>query len=307
MTTLAHGSSPAEWRAAGTDLSERRRNRVSGGSVRDIAPTPLMRSFEGLESGGLRIGASVTVADVASAGQIVSGFPGLAATAAGLATPQIRNVATLGGNLAQRNRCWYFRHPDFECLKKGGSICPARDGNHRYGVAYDLGPCVAPHASSMAAALMAYDAEVTTDQRSGLAIAALLGDGSDGTADNALLPGEMIQHIDLPPPTLNERAGYRRAVSRSLAEWPLAEVVVRAVVQDGIFTMLRLAAGGVAPVPLRFPEAETTGQGAPADRDTIERVARATVASATPLPMTGYKPALLEQLFCDVMEQCLQA
>lgn len=307
MTTIANDSSLAEWRAAGTDLSERRRNRVSRGPVRDLAPTPLMLSVDEIASGRLRIGASVTVTEIVSTGQIVSGYPGLAATAAGLATPQIRNVATLGGNLAQRNRCWYFRHPELECLKKGGSTCPAREGNHRYGVAFDLGPCVAPHASSLAAALMAYDAEVTTDQRSGLTIAALLGDGSDGTSDNALLPGEIIQYIDLPPPTPGENAGYRRAVSRSLAEWPLAEVVVRAVVQNGAFTMLRLAAGGVAPVPLRFPEAEAIGESAPANRETIESVARATVVSATPLPMTGYKPALLEQLFRDVMEQCLQA
>ena len=85
----------------------------------------------------------------------------MAASAHGLATPQIRHLATLGGNLAQRSRCWYFRNPHIACLKKGGSDCPARSGNHLYHVAFDLGPCVAPHPSTMAAALLAYDATTT--------------------------------------------------------------------------------------------------------------------------------------------------
>ena len=124
----------------------------------------------------------------------------MAASAQGLATPQIRHLATLGGNLAQRSRCWYYRNPHIACLKKGGSDCPARSGNHLYSVAFDLGPCVAPHPSTMAAALLAYEATIDTDQRSGLTIGDVLGDGTNGAADNALLPGEMIRSIELPAP-----------------------------------------------------------------------------------------------------------
>jgi len=72
-------------------------------------------------------------------------YPGLTAAAGGLATPQIRGVGTIGGNLAQRNRCWYYRNPHTPCLNKGGAVCPAREGNHLYGVIFDRGPCVAPH------------------------------------------------------------------------------------------------------------------------------------------------------------------
>src|SRR5262249_41475253 len=143
------------------------------------------------------------------------------------ATPQIRNVATLGGNLAQRSRCWYYRNPHIACFKKGAGSCPARSGNHLYGVAFDLGPCVAPHPSTMATALLAYEARIDTDHRTGLSIEALLGDGRDGTADHALQPGEVITAVALPPPLAGERAHYRRAVFRSKAEWPLVEVVVR--------------------------------------------------------------------------------
>ena len=126
----------------------------------------------------------------------------------GLATPQIRHLATLGGNLAQRSRCWYYRNPHIACLKKGGSDCPARAGNHLYSVAFDLGPCVAPHPSTMAAALLAYEAKIITDQRSGLSIGELLGDGSNGGFRSCTAAGEMIRSVAL--------AGAARRRARAL-------------------------------------------------------------------------------------------
>src|SRR5450755_5183827 len=90
--------------------------------------------------GSLRIGACTTIAAIAADTRIGGAYPGVAAAAGGLATPQIRHLATLGGNLAQRSRCWYYRNPHIACLKKGGNECPAREGNHLYGVVFDLGP-----------------------------------------------------------------------------------------------------------------------------------------------------------------------
>ena len=162
MTALMQITSAgiAEFRAAGTDLSERRRSGVSGGPLVDIVPTAETTGIAINETGALRIGASTTIAAIAASARIAA-YPGFAAAASGLATPQIRQLATLGGNLAQRSRCWYYRNPHFSCLKKGGAGCPAREGNHLYGVAFDLGPCVAPHPSTMATALLAYDAKST--------------------------------------------------------------------------------------------------------------------------------------------------
>jgi xanthine dehydrogenase YagS FAD-binding subunit len=186
MTTQA----VAEFRAAGTDLSERRRSGVSRGPMIDIASGE--RGISWGEDGAATLGALTTIAVIAADARLGAAYPGIAASAKGLATPQVRHLATLGGNLAQRSRCWYFRNPHIDCLKKGGNTCPARSGNHLYGVAFDLGPCVAPHPSTMAAALLAYDARIATDRRDGLTIAELLGDGSNGRADHALPPGEMI-------------------------------------------------------------------------------------------------------------------
>jgi xanthine dehydrogenase YagS FAD-binding subunit len=300
----ANASAPsAEFRAAGTDLSERRRSGVSHGPLIDIKTSPDAIGMNWGADGALRIGAFTTIAAIAADERIMEAYPGLAASALGLATPQIRHLATLGGNLAQRSRCWYFRNPDIACLKKGGADCPARAGNHLYSVAFDLGPCVAPHPSTMAAALLAHDATVTTDQRRELTIGDVLGDGSNGTADNILASGEMIRAVQLPPPVTGERALYKRAISRSHAEWPLVEVCARAVVSAGAFQFIRLTAGGIAPVPLRLSASEAVLQGKPATPANIANAAKQATAGARPLPMTGYKLDLLSGAVHDLLER----
>jgi len=296
-------SASAEFRAAGTDLSERRRSGVSHGSLIDITAAPDTIGMDWSADGALRIGAFTTIAAIAADARIAQAYPGLAAAALGLATPQIRHLATLGGNLAQRSRCWYYRNPDIACLKKGGSDCPARSGNHLYHVAFDLGPCVAPHPSTMAAALLAYEATIITDRRSGLTIAELLGDGSNGAADHALASGEMIRSVQLPAPLPDERALYKRAISRSHAEWPLVEVCARAVVSAGAFQFIRITAGGIAPIPLRLSASEAVVQGKPANPATIAKAAEQATVGARPLPMTGYKLDLLVGVVHDLLER----
>jgi xanthine dehydrogenase YagS FAD-binding subunit len=296
-------AAPAEFRAAGTDLSERRRSGVSKGPLIDIAGSPDTTGMQWGADRALRIGALTTIAAIAADARIAENYPGIAAAARGLATPQVRHLATLGGNLAQRSRCWYFRNPQIDCLKKGGPDCPARSGNHLYSVAFDLGPCVAPHPSTMAAALLAYEATIITDRRSGLTIGDLLGDGSNGAADHALASGEMIRAVQLPPPLPGERALYKRAISRSHAEWPLVEVCARAVVSAGAFQFIRITAGGIAPIPLRLSASEAALQGQPANPGTIANAARQATAGASPLPMTGYKLDLLSGLVQDLLER----
>jgi xanthine dehydrogenase YagS FAD-binding subunit len=293
----------AEFRAAGTDLSERRRSGVSRGPLVDLVRPSGIPDIAWDESGAARISAFTTIAAIAADPKLGAAYPGLTAAAEGLATPQVRHVATLGGNLAQRSRCWYYRDPHIACLKKGGSACPAREGNHLYGVAFDFGPCVAPHPSTLATALMAYDATVTTNLRPRLTIGQLLGDGFNGGVDHALEPGEIIESIELGNPVANERARYRRAISRSYAEWPLVEVVVRAVIADGAFQLVRIVAGGVAPVPLRLTAAESAAQGAAVNVATIAKAATQSTLGAKPLAMTGYKLDLMKGLVQHLLER----
>ena len=297
------GKQQAEFRAAGTDLSERRRSGVSRGPLIDLVRPSGTNDIEWDANGSARISAFTSIAAIAADPRLDAAYPGLTAAAAGLATPQIRQVATLGGNLAQRSRCWYYRDPHIACFKKGGSSCPAREGNHLYGVAFDLGPCVAPHPSTLAAALLAYDATVSTNLRRHLTLVQLLGDGSNGRADHALEPGEIIESIELGIPVVDERALYKRAISRSYAEWPLVEVVVRAVIADGAFTLIRIVSGGIAPVPLRLVAAESAVQGAQADAATIANAVAQSTLGAKPLAMTGYKLNLLRGLVRDLLER----
>ncbi|MVT68497.1 molybdopterin dehydrogenase [Bradyrhizobium pachyrhizi] len=295
--------SAPEFRAAGTDLSERRRSGLSCGAIIDLAASPDTIGVTWNADGSARIGALTTIAAIASDPRLAEAYPGIAAAAQGLATPQIRHMATLGGNLAQRSRCWYFRNPQIACLKKGGADCPARSGNHLYHVAFDLGPCVAPHPSTMAMALLAYDSKITTDRRSGLSISELLGDGSNGAADNLLAPGERIERIELPVPLAGERALYKRAISRTHAEWPLVEICVRAVISGGAFQQVHITAGGIAPVPLRLTAAAAALQGKQINAATIAQATELAISGARPLPMTGYKLELLTGLVRDVVER----
>lgn len=291
-----------EFRAGSTDLSERRRSGVSQGPLIDIAAKG-DSAIAWNANGAADIGALATIAAIAADARMIAAYPGIAASASGLATPQVRQLATLGGNLAQRSRCWYFRRADIDCLKKGGGACPARTGNHLYGVAFDLGPCVAPHPSTMAAALLAYDATIATDRRSGLSIVDLLGEGSLVHADHDLAAGEMIKSIALPVPLAGERASYKRAISRTYAEWPLVELCARVLITGGKFQFVRLAAGGIAPVPLRLTAAEAALDGKAANAASIAEAAKAATSGAKPLPMTAYKLDLLQGLVRDVLER----
>jgi xanthine dehydrogenase YagS FAD-binding subunit len=306
MSGAAVGEDPApEFRAAGTDLSERRRSGVSKGPLIDLIASPELVGVHWSAEGAARIGAMTSVASIAADARLAAAYPGLAAAAGGLATPQVRSVATLGGNLAQRSRCWYFRHPHIACLKKGGASCPARAGNNLWGVAFDSSPCVAPHPSTLGAALIAYDATVDTNMRR-IDAGPLLDGGPEGAADNALARGEIIQSVALQTPRAGERAVYKRAISRAYAEWPLVEVVARAVVSDGRFHFVRVVAGGVAPAPIRLPAVEAAAEGAPATSATVAEAAAHCADGAKLLPATAYKIDLLRGLLRDLMEALIR-
>jgi xanthine dehydrogenase YagS FAD-binding subunit len=167
---------------------------------------------------------------------------------------------------------------------------------------FDTAPCVAPHPSTLAAALLAYDARLDTDRRRDLSLNEALGDGTSAASETALAPGELIVSVALPPPRPGERAAYKRAVGRAHAEWPLVELIARATIEAGAFVQLRLVAGGVAPVPLRLVAAEAAALGRPATPATIAAAAAAAVEGANPLAHSAYKLDLLQGLVRDLLE-----
>jgi xanthine dehydrogenase YagS FAD-binding subunit len=289
------GRGEPELLAGGTDLHERLRSGVSRGPVVAIGARAELRTIERSPS-GTSLGALVTLAEIGRDERLAAEYPALVLPAQTLATPEIREMATLGGSLLQRTRCWYFRQPSFSCLKKGGEGCPARAGNHRFGVVFDRGACVHPHPSSMGAALLAYDAEVETDRR--FSVARLF----DGARDHALAPGELLAKVHLPRPVAGERAAYFRMMSRAHAEWPLVEVVVRLVADDAI-RLARVAVGGVADAPLRLPHVESALEGRPPTLATFEHAASLAIEGARALPMTEYKIPLLRASVLEALER----
>ncbi|MDQ3886391.1 MAG: FAD binding domain-containing protein [Actinomycetota bacterium] len=302
-----HPELRAEFRAAGTELTERRRSGVSVGAVHDIGRRPELARIDWDDDGAAILGALVTIDRIAEDARIRDSYPGLTAAAGDLATPQIRRMATLGGNLLQHTRCWYYRHPATTCLRKGGSTCPARTGNHRYGVVFDLGPCIAPHPSTLGAALLAYDAVVSTDQRADLPVAEVFGTGTDATRHHCLEPGELLTAVRLPPPVGDERAAYRRVISRARGEWPLVEALARLLVADGVVVSAAVTVGGVAPVPLRLSAVEAALLGAPPDAHRIAAASTLAAQGATALPMTEYKIPLLVATVHDVLEHAARS
>ncbi|MFB6511388.1 xanthine dehydrogenase family protein subunit M [Streptomyces virginiae] len=298
---LARGG---ELRAGGTDTTARQRSGVSPGPFTDLGGAGHLRGCTPLPGGGLRIGALTTLAELATDPQVHAGWPALALAAGTAATPQIRAAGTVGGNLLQRNRCWYYRNPHFSCLQKGGTGCPARQGDHHFGVVSGDGPCVAPHPSTLAMALLIYDAEAHVHGDSPRSVADLYGNGDRlSHADHLLPPDRILTAVQLPAPLPRERAACHRAISRAHAEWPLVEATARVVLDGSTVTHAAVAAGGVARVPLRLTEVEAALIGREATPDVLAAAAETVLARCRPLPQTGYKATLFRNTVLEVLEQ----
>ncbi|MGW1775973.1 FAD binding domain-containing protein [Streptomyces sp. NPDC002104] len=298
---LARGG---ELRAGGTDTTARYRAGIAPGPFTDLDGAGSLRGCTPLPGGGLRIGALTTLATLAADPRVRSGWPALAVSAGTAATPQIRAAGTLGGNLLQRNRCWYYRNPHFSCLQKGGSGCPAREGDHHFGVVSGDGPCVAPHPSTLAMALLTYDAGVEIHGEAPRTVAELYGDGDRlHRADHLLAPDRVLTAVLLPPPLPGERAACHRATSRAHGEWPLVEATARLALDGATVTHAAVAAGGVARVPLRLPEVETVLIGREATPELLAAAAATVLARCSPLPQTGYKTTLFRDTVLEVLER----
>lgn len=292
-----------EFRAGGTDLEARRRLGQATGPFVDLRAVSTLHGVTWRPDGSARIGAMTTIAAIASDERLMAAYPALTATAGGLATPQIRAVGTLGGNLLQRNRCWYYRSPRFTCHQSGGDGCPARTGLSDHSAIFDQGPCVAPHPSTMAMALLAYDATVTTHDGRERPVAELY-DGADPTRDHVLDPATVLVSVELGAPLPGERGAYFRTISRAEGEWPLVEAVARlSFSDDGTVAAAAVAAGGVARTPLRLTRVEEALTGRPFAPEVLRAAADRAADGAVPLRHNRHKVGLLNDTVLEVLER----
>lgn len=308
-------AAPGTFRAGATDLQERRQHHLSEGPVVDLRDVPGLDAIEEVGE-TLRIGARVPIAALAEHPRVREAWPGVAQAAGGLATPQIRSRATVGGNLLQAVRCWYYRSPRFHCLKKGGSTCLAREGDHLYHACFDQGACAAPHPSTLGVAFLAHDADVLVRGADDRSMADLLGDGRDPRRNHSLPDGALLTHVVLSVASGGRFGAYARTIARARSEWPLVEAVVALDVGEGpggdprgwpgaTIRGARVAIGGVANVPLRLPRVEAALAGQPVTDAVLEAAAALATHGAAPLPMTAYKVDLLAPTLIDAFERAL--
>jgi xanthine dehydrogenase YagS FAD-binding subunit len=249
---------------------------------------------------GLSIGALVKLHQVANSADIRDRYTAIAEAAATAATPQIRNLATVAGNLLQRPRCWYFRHPDVDCLKKGGLKCYAAEGLNRYHAILGGGPSYIVHPSNLAPALIAFGAKARIFGPKGtydidLEKFFVLPRG-DVLRENLLQEGEVITEIIVPTPRPNTSSVYLEAREKQSFDWPLVSVA-SAVETDGHRVReARIVMGAVAPIPWRVPEAEKLLAGATIDSALANRAAALALNGAKPLADNAYKVPIAKAL-----------
>lgn len=248
--------------------------------------------------GSLRIGAFVTLARLAADARVQKSHRALAIAAGEAASPQVRNVATIGGNVLQRPRCWYYRAEDYKCLKKGGDVCFAVGGENRYHVIFGGGPSYAPHPSNTAVALVAFGASFVLDGPKGVRTVPAADffhlPARNPLKENGIEPGEVLTEVRVPPamgPSLYDEVRERQAF-----DWPLVSMATVLKVEGGVIKEARVVLGQVAPIPWRSARAEQALVGKPLNEATAGDAARAAIAGAAPLSDNGYKVSLVQTL-----------
>jgi xanthine dehydrogenase YagS FAD-binding subunit len=265
-----------------------------------------LKSIPGLDnidtsSSVWKLGANVTIADIARNKQIIATLPGLAEAAAEVGSPQIRNVATLGGNLAQHSRCWYYRHRDLRCLKRDGSTCYAREGENKYHSLFTGNPCVSPVVSNLAVILAAFDAIVRvrrSDKELSMTIDELYADAwNNPLAHNSLRPGDLIVSVDIP--TQKNRSTYLQISEKSDFDWALVSCAAAGQITGNLWSGVAIVLGAVAPVPYRIESAEL--QKEKLSIESINAIVEDVAAKATPLAHNRYKIPIARTLVRRVL------
>jgi xanthine dehydrogenase YagS FAD-binding subunit len=260
-----------------------------------IAPVP---------AGGLRIGALTTHAQIAGDKAINASYRALAQASAAVGSPQLRNQGTIGGNLCQRPRCWYFRG-DFDCLRKGGDICYAGGGENQYHAVFGGDKCFIVHPSDTAPALIALGAKVRIAGPGGTRVIPLasffVGPGTVVTKETVLEKNEILTEILLPPAEAGLRSSYRKVRARGSWDFALAGIALALLMKDGKVERARVVFSGVAPVPWRSEPVEQAITGKALTAEVVAAAAEAGAKGAEPLEKNAYKVPLLKGIITEAL------
>lgn len=244
------------------------------------------------------LGALVKIAELEDSAEIQNAFPGIHDAASEIASPQIRNVATVGGNLAQHSRCWYFRHRDTVCLKKGGDLCYARESDNRYHSLFTGNTCISPVISSLATTFAALDATAIV-LRNGKETPMSMDElyhraWENPLAHNSLDPGDLILRVEIP--TVRSRSAYMQISDKHSFDWALVSCAAAANVTDGKLDKPRVALGSISPIPHQVEAVNEFLDGKTLDDETASRAADLILKDAKPLQHNAYKVPIAHAL-----------
>ncbi|MGH7934007.1 MAG: FAD binding domain-containing protein [Candidatus Binataceae bacterium] len=287
--------------AGGVDLLDLlKQNLAAPQSLVNLKGLKGIDAIESTPDGGVKIGALVRLHEIATDVRVNQHYAAVAQAAGEAATPQIRNLATAGGNLLQRPRCWYFRNPEIVCLKKGGNRCYAVGGLNRYHAILGGGPSFIVHPSNLAPALIAFAASVhlvsPASERTVELEQFFTLPKVDVARENDLKSGEILTAVIIPPAPRGAGSAYIEAREKQSFDWPLVSAAVVVATDGTRVREARVVMGAVAPIPWRAPAAEKTLIGASLDRDHALRAAEAALAGAAPLADNGYKVPMAKAL-----------
>jgi xanthine dehydrogenase YagS FAD-binding subunit len=244
-------------------------------------------------NGGLRIGAAVKMVDLAEHAEVGRLYPAVAAAAIEVGTPQIRNQGTVGGNLNQRPRCWYYRNEEFVCFKKGGNTCFSPAGENQFHAIFGGGPTFIVHPSSLAVPFVAYNATFRLFGPKGERLVPAAEYFTKPSlenvrTENVLQPNELLTHVILPPPG-NLKSGHYEVRYKASHDWPIAFATVLLAMNGSTIQSARVVMGAVAPFPWRSQAAEAALAGKTLSPDTAVAAAEAALRGAMPLSQNAYK------------------
>lgn len=296
--------------AGGTDLLDMLKERLI--EPKRVINIKNIKDLHGIKNGsGLELGALTTITEIAADPHIQKKYSVLAQAAESIGTPQLRNMGTIGGNLCQRPRCWYYRGRQYPCLKKGGAKCYAAEGWNQYHAIFGGGPSYIVHPSDAAPALQALGASLKVFGPSGsdeipleeffeLPIDNLRG-------ENVLQANEIITHISIPEPAAGTRSTFLKFREKQSMDFAISSVAAILQMQGNRVKSADIVLGGVAPIPWRAKDAEAELQGKALSSETIEKAATAAVAGASPMAHNSYKIQLTQNLVRRALQQLAKA
>jgi len=295
---LSAVTSDSVFKAGGVDLLDLMKDDIS-------APRRLVniRNIQGLneireDEQGLHIGPLTTLTQIGEHQIIQKKYTAISDAADRVATPQIRNMGTIGGNLAQRPRCWYFRSEDFQCRKKGGKHCFAQDGENEYHAIFDNRTCAIVHPSGLAVPLVALNARLQITSPKGKRDVLLedffISPEQDVMRENILQPDELVTAITVP--TTDARSAYYKQGEKESFDWPIADVAVALTMQGSRCSKASIVLGAAAPRPYRAKAAEAELSNAEISESTARKAAQQAVEGATPLANNSYKIPIFEAI-----------